>query len=423
MAPKAKPTTGGPPTAGAIQLKPWQPAAPVMVPGQTADYKQLERILNEDWLLRLALKTNGSLTLSMIGDYQHPDARIQEFVRGALDYMRGTWHAALSEMMQAAWYGFSVCEIIWETEPSGPFAGQWLMKGLRPLPQAAFYPEGFDPAKGLAQEEIFYNRKAQTEARLEPGQYLHWAFESASNPYGNPLARSLWTLAAGRSDAYRWWLTGLENMGQPLIVEIVPDRKWADPLTKLETNAAEQAQSAWNRTQGGSVIIRTAGNDDGSLPRFEVLRTAGWTTEFKDYFGYNDRAVFLGYGIPPLLVMEPEHASRAQATVQDDLLDLTLRPNALDFADAVMIGQVVKPLLDYNLGEQDDYGEFLAARMVDEQTVAQTLTALGSIGAFGVLSEPFYKRIQAQFPNLLPAWEEIEEVGGVTPALPPGVTP
>jgi hypothetical protein len=432
---------GGPGARRYAQAKVGAKADALRVPGETINFAELRETLRTDWLVRQALRFSANLILSLIGEYEHEDPRVVEFVRGAIGYMRRSWRSALLAQLEAIWYGFSMAEIVWEagaglnggrrgaSPPRGGGGGAsasrggggaWLIRYLAPLDPARFYPAGFDMQKGLDQTEARMGAGTMEETLIPSSHFVHWAYESADNPYGNPLAPTVWLNVKGRDHASRLWLTGLEHRGQPLLYEVVPHSVYKDPDTGLETTAVEQAQKSWDGTQGGSVVIRSAADGEGKLPRVEVMDLSGWTTEFTDFFAYKDKAILLGFGIPPMVLLEPEHATRAQAAVQSELTKLTFVPTAEEFAQSVLVDQIVDPLIRYNLGEQDDYGHFPVSMPVDQEGLAGILESLERVGVFTAMAPSLYATIQEKFPGILPTPEE-READGEWGALPAGV--
>jgi hypothetical protein len=393
--------------------------------GKTLGMSELRKALDEDWLARRALRVSSNIILSLIGEYEHPDLEIREFVRGAIRYCARSWAPAMLHLLEGMWFGFSVMEMLWETEPPLAYEGKWLLKELRPVPQETLYPEGLDAAKGLEQETVIQNKGKMDERVLKGQNCVHYAFESASDPFGNPLGRNVWMLTEGGREMLRLWLTGLENVGQPYILEITG--KGTVTVDGKRKERTQIAKESWDQSQGGSVIIREAGNEDGSLPRIEALKLSGWDQEFKGFSGYRDRSIVFALGVLPLLVLEPEHATRAQASTQLDVQQVMSVPIAKEMATGVLVDQLVEPLVYYNYGEQETYGEFPVRPQVDEEGIAQILESLGRTGGFTGMPKPFYRRMQEQFPLLLPGVEEVEEELGEEwfggGAAPPGVVP
>lgn len=386
-------------------------------PGEIIEYAAMENVLGEDWLVRQALRFSSNLILSLIGDYEHPDDDIRDLVRRHLHSCQRWWRSALLGLLEGMWYGFSVSILNWDPAPSdAAMQGEWVIRSFQPVAPKAVFPDGFDISKGLQQDQVTINKGSSIQATVPGERIVHWAFESAWNPYGTPLARNIWMLAQARRDGFRWWLTGLERLGQPMIVEIVQPGTYLDAKTGEQRRFMDDAAESWNATSGGSVIIRSAADKDGKLPKVEALSVAGWNNEFKEFFGYVDRAVFLGFGIPPLLMMEPEHSSRAQASVNSELTSLSMMPIAEEFAQSVMVEQIVRRIIEYNRGPQETYGSFPTSMPVDEEELVGIIEGLARTGTFGVMPMSYYGRIQELFPNILPPVDEIEEMGRGLPA-------
>jgi len=387
--------------------------------GKDVTYAQLKTWLEGDWAARQAVSIANAMVLSLIGEYEHEDEGVREFVRGAIGYMRRSWRAAQNALLEARWFGAAAGELVWETAPGGPWAGRWMLKTIVPIDLEALANGGMKQADGLEQTEFVLN-KGKMDALTIPGEkVVHWAYDSAADPYGRGLAQGLVTLLEGRLDAMVYWIAGLERLGLPLIIEIVPPGTFQDETGNAKS-FIQEAEDAWKRTQGGSIVLRVAADEEGKLPKISGLDLGGWTDEFKTFFGYTERSLFLGNGVPPLLVMESEHGTRAQAETQGDVSGLIFEPLAREFSHAVLVDQIVQPLVFYNFGEQESYGEFPVAKQMDAKSLTGIMESLYRIGAFGEMPEAFYRRVREQ-PGLgwLPSWEEVEKTGRV--AIPAGV--
>jgi len=368
-------------------------------------------MLERDGHCRQALRYTQNQILSIIGDYQHPDGDILQAVEFALRAMQGTWRGVLRNCLDAIWYGFDVEELVWEEAPPNPHGLEWCYRKIKPTPAQSWYPEGLVTDDYGNLTELIQWRKSPREVKLERNRAIHYAYEGRGSVWGAPCARLVHRWYSTRIDAHEMWLVGIERLSAPLVIYIVPQGTTFDRMTGREKSYTEMAADGWREVASGGVLITEAffqdtGDSAVLLPQFEVLRGDGWQDEFADYCDYAAREIYLALGIPPLLLMEPQHSSRAQAESMAYMTQLMMLPIAEEFAETVIIDQIVRPLIEANFGPQEDYGSVTVELPSNEQELAGVVRDLWQAGFTWATSEAHYRAIQRRLPSLLPEWEE-----------------
>lgn len=373
-------------------------------------------MLRRDGHCRQALRWTQNQVLTLLGQYQHPDDRIREAVAFALRAMEGTWRGTLRNILDAIWYGFDVEEIVWDRAPANPYGLRWTWRKLKPTPAESWYPKGLQTDDYGNLIRLVQWEGTAREVVLDLNRAIHYAFEGRGNPWGAPCARLVRRWYETRRDAHDMWLVGIERLSAPLVVYITPQGSTIDRATGMEKSYAELAADGWRQVSSGGVLITEAffhdtGQNVVLLPQFEVLRGDGWQDEFANYCDYAAREIYLALGIPPLLQMEPQHSSRAQAQSMAYMTQLMLIPMAEQFAETVIVNQIARPLIEANFGPQETYGSVPVDLPGDEETTASVVRDLWQAGFTWATSEAHYRAVQRRLPSILPEWEEFAADG------------
>ncbi len=387
------------------------------------DFKRAERVefwdqmLYQDPHLRQALNFCISQALSLVGEYEHEDERLQSFIRQALGGMRNSLWAVQHWLLHAPYMGFALSEKIWrQARIEGRAA--WVYDALIPIEPISVATDGIQIEKALGQpEEIIQWGQYGDGIHIPGAKVVHWAWEDRGDGYGQGHAQNLEGIFRLKQGVLESWGQGLRMRGQPPIYEVVPGIDITDPVTKKKTAYTEIIRQTWEKAKSGAVMIRPVppGEEwrDGKLPRVEVLQGTGWTTEFENHVDYVNRSYFLGLGIPALLMMEAQHGTRAQSEVQSQAARLGALPIAEEFTETCLMRDLVRPLIEVNFGEQQDYGTFPCSVPLDSAFVAQLLQSLSAAGYTGLLvPKPVYDRAQLLLPDLLPVLDEQDYLGG-----------
>ncbi len=418
--PKAKPTTDAPAQTAMIysgkQLSTPTPPFQASMWRQGAAHTDLPKyteMLEQDYAAGQALRFASNLVISLLGDYEHDDGAVQEFVRQALRNMRGHWSATLHWLLKARVYGFALAEKVWG---AARVEGRqsWVYDALLPILPESVMVKGIVIEQALAQpvEIVQWRQYGEYNAIHIPGEkVVHWAIDDKGDGYGTPLGKAMLPLYEAKKSTTGAWQVAAKYRGYPQIYEVVPGMRLQDEQGQ-EVNYQDVAAKTWAEVQSGGVILRPAPSGewgDKGLPRVEVLQGAAFGDEFSAHIGWVDRAYDLALGIPALVQNESQFGTRAQSVVHTDVAKLGAMPLAEEFVESCLMCDIVRPLLDVNFGEQDDYGRFPVEMPFDEARFAEMLTALNTAGVMQMMV-PWrtYEHLQKLVPDMLPLLDEAE---------------
>lgn len=372
---------------------------------QSEVIEKTENMLREDSVAAQALRFMSNIVINLIGEYEHPDERIEEFVRVALHKTAGSYHALLRWLLKAPLVGFSLAEKVW---------GEVVLDGKRYWTYAAFprIPATSVANNGIIKSgtqdqptEVVQWRNTGHEIHIPGGKVIHWAFDDTGDGYGTPLGKALVPLWEAKKEVFEMCVIGIKRIGQKFVYERVP-AFYGERGTERKSYVDYVIEN-WREARAGGIIIRPVEPNWGNLPEAKILDAGGFEGEFLDFIDWVHRNYYMALGIPALVMMEPEHATRAQAVVQSDAARFALLPLATEFANNCLLRDIVIPLIQANFGELDDYGQFPTMIPTDTEHVASLLNTLASTGVLSMMvDERVYDKIQAMFPDLLPPREE-----------------
>ncbi len=374
-------------------------------------YEEYTKMLRVDYQARQAVNFSTNLILNLIDEYQHPDPRITEFVRAAFARLRGSWTATLRWLLRARIYGFSVAEKIWEP---ARLAGRpaWIYRGFAQLAPESLQNRGlvFNRDSGELEEVVQWRQFGSEGIRIPAAKVAYWAHEDPGDGYGTALGECMLPLYRAKQSSMEAWQVAAKYRGMPQIYVVVPDGRIQDAATKEEISNVEAEAKVWEATKSAGVIVRPGVPGewgDKGLPRVQQLQGESFGDEFLAHIRWIDGAYLMALGVPALVQMEGQFGTRAQSAVHSDAAKFGALPIAQEFAETCLIEQLVRPLLDVNFGEQEDYGTFPCSIPIDEEFVANILTALNTAGFLGLMvDERIYRHWQAQLPQYLPEIEE-----------------
>jgi len=396
------------------RVPPWQESARLPV-DKSSEVALYDRMFREDPQARQALSYLSNLVISLIGEYQHEDEAIQQWVREALRGMRGDYTETLRWLLRGVLFGYAVSEKIWAQQEHAGRLG-WGYDALIPVVPTSISYGGIviEQALGQPSEVVQWRQYGEGAAIHIPGEkVVHWSYEDTGDGYGTPVGRNILALYEGKAEALGMWRTGVRRLGQPMLYEKIPNTsaRGSGEYSSDEKTYAETVIDAWKSSAGGSVHVRPVALDWAplGLPSIEVIRADAWDEQFINYIDYVNRAYMLAFGIPSLVLMESSSTAQAQSIVHTDAARLGALPLAQQFTEACLMRDLVRPLVDVNFGAQDDYGSFPVAVPIDEAYLANLLTSLASSGVLGMMvPERVYMQIQELLPQVLPKLEPTE---------------
>ena len=295
--------------------------------------------------------------LARMGEYTHADEKIQTFVRNDLKKVKRGFWINVDEMIDTGCTaGFSCAELIWDVGTKEIHLAdiQWLNPAFLqfqlwtggPLQNRVQYVKQWGSVLGF------------TNGVFPPiEKFLIFSHNSKyGNPYGNSRLKSAYPVSYFKKGMMSaWGLTG-QMYGSPKSVLKVT----RDAAPDLDIGLKDKI----NTFDYCNMVLSTLSNATGmTLPvgvDYSQVETHGDVGKFfENVLNYCDKSIYRAVLLPGLTASEnsSKGGSRALGGTHFQMFDLAEDFIVRMIEDAIL-EQVVKRLIDWNFGPQDDYGSF-----------------------------------------------------------------
>lgn len=365
-----------------------------------------ERMIDTDETVFSGLEFVTLAALARLGEYTHRDTRIQELVTEALERMDGSFSNAISEMLTAIWAGYSATEIIWRED-----GGRVMLGGLQTMqPSTVTLDIGRPqdgPAKNKLKQVIQFYCYGSEQINIPVEKCILYSHRCQfGNLYGKsrlkPAHKSWWL----KDVALNAWALTLQRYGTPHAVgttqpgNVVVGGETIDAFSYM-------ASMLDSLSAKGSLVIDPTSKVEFLWP----LRTFG--NDFEQFVAYCNKMIYRALLLPSLVADHGASGSYSLGQQHFDLFALSLEELLLELTE-VLLEQLIRPLIEFNFGPQDDYGEFGLENFQadDEKLLTEVMVGLGNAGAISKtrLEDVNWMRLRFGLPELNP--EDLE------PSLP-----
>lgn len=293
--------------------------------------------------------------VSKLGEYTHPDKDIQDFVRANFEQLEGSFVDTCKSLMSFLWAGYAVAEIVTDVKDDRV----WLHSlPILPAENVRFKLDE-DPGSlnygSLA--EVIQNPQMVSEAHLPAEKCLiirnDYPGSAEQSPYGLSRLKCILSIYAAKVEAEKNWAYALGRYGSPIL-----QYELENPAQKVKTSdgrimtAFEQAQEQVNAAGELKGVVSFKGNNLQM-----IYPPAGIGEGFKKACDYYNRLIMRGLLIPSLLFDNGDTGSYSLGQEHYKLFDVSLDA-ILSILTEAILEQLVRPLIDWNFGEQEDYGSF-----------------------------------------------------------------
>lgn len=351
-----------------------------MAPKQALGREQFREMLKCP-VVKAPITVITLIGLSYFGDYTHPKEKIQEFIRKNFEQMRGSLNHIVAQLFSATWAGCAVAE--WGIRMDGK---KWMLDRILVLEPKTY---AFRGRLGEIEQVRYYGSK---DIDIDYAQVLH----VVNNPHFAFNDPSGWSDLESADAAVKAWkiiLSELVIAGQrqatPLTAGYYDEEQPDTPLFDSEGNPrlnkegeqvtispqeqmAEQLEDLENR----SVVVTSAKN------KIEAIATQADISFFTEALRILHKLILMSFLFPETGL---EALGSGDSNLNKGHMAL-LRKNIEELADQikeVLIESLIRPLIEWNFGPQDSYGEFPGAPEKEEDRIA----------LFNALSSAVYQQI------------------------------
>lgn len=339
-------------------------------PDPVSYYREM---VQTDATIAACLEFVSLAVVSKLGDYTHPNKDIQDFIRTNFEQLEGSFVDTCKSLMSFLWAGYAVAEIVTEVKDDRV----WLHSlPILPAENVRFKLDE-DPGSlnygSLA--EVIQNPQMVSEAHLPAEKCLiirnDYPGSAEQSPYGLSRLKCILSVYAAKVEAEKNWAYALGRYGSPIL-----QYELENPAQKVKTSdgrimtAFEQAQEQVNAAGELKGVVSFKGNNLQM-----IYPPAGIGEGFKKACDYYNRLIMRGLLIPSLLFDNGDTGSYSLGQEHYKLFDVSLDA-ILSILTEAILEQLVRPLIDWNFGEQDDYGAFeLKATSLDTEEKLDAMLA------------------------------------------------
>lgn len=321
-------------------------------PDPVSYYREM---VQTDATIAACLEFVSLAVVSKLGDYTHPNKDIQDFIRANFEQLEGSFVDTCKSLMSFLWAGYAVAEIVTEVKDDRV----WLHSlPILPAENVRFKLDE-DPGSlnygSLA--EVIQNPQMVSEAHLPAEKCLiirnDYPGSSEQSPYGLSRLKCILSIYAAKTEAEKNWAYALGRYGSPIL-----QYELENPAQKVKTSdgrvmtAFEQAQEQVNAAGELKGVVSFKGNNLQM-----IYPPAGIGEGFKKACDYYNRLIMRGLLIPSLLFDNGDTGSYSLGQEHYKLFDVSLDA-ILSILTEAILEQLVRPLIDWNFGTQDDYGAY-----------------------------------------------------------------
>lgn len=284
-------------------------------------------------------------------DVKEPDDETIDFLDFCFENVEGRIEGALSNVLTALGYGFSVTERVFDVQKEGKWKNKLVLRRLK----------GLDPETINFQVDKFGNltnvfqtiNEPENKVKLNMDNLIIYVNEPEfGNWYGNSRFRSIYKNWFIKDILTKFWNIALERFGIPIMIGTVPTPADFPQLQTILDNL--KFKSSITKTAGWTVEALETG----------VGRSSGG--DFADAISYHNEQILKGLLVPTVLLSNPKAGSFALAKTQFDLFKIMLKQLERDI-EKIIEDQLIKPLIRLNYdAEATEFPQFRFKPMTQE---------------------------------------------------------
>ena len=353
-------------------------------------YKQM---ISNDETVSTALEYLTGGVAAKIGSFTHNDPKIQELVERSIESIRGTMTEIRRSILRDSFaYGFGVGEFTVKPEN-----GLWVLSSIQLLDPASiqFKMSQFeDKSYGVGS---VVQKAGFTDVEIPAGKCIIKTYGDSTTPYGKSLLRRCYRWWSFKQALPKLWGVALERYGMPILHAKTPEKKTVKPLeTALANLDSRSFVVTDDKTEINAVASVSGTISDGYKEAEELC----------------DKMIYRAMFLPPLLGGGETGGSYSLGQVHIEQFDKTVTALALDYID-VELEQLWRPLIEWNFGLQENYGNFIINDAVpsDEKKIISEMTLnLANAGVIDPDSDRDWIRQSLGLPDVekgavFPRWQ------------------
>lgn len=355
--------------------------------------------------------------LQRIGEWQHPDQSIQEFIEYNFAQMDGSLKNSYAEMGTAPMIGWSASEVALRE----PMDNRWLLESLMLIPPKYYKFEGqqskltgirYYPSQGV-DFSIDYSHIVHIVNRRHVAALTDRPMYGVADCRLAYAAHKAWKIVINEA------LIAGQRQATPIIVGKADDNArvplYDDRGVALRDSegqiiavpAPEKLKRELQTLNANGGVITTGLTSD-----IQALNQQTDGRFFMELLSYLDRTMMTAFLVPFTTLEEGVKGLGNAGLAQEQLKNMRLMlDNIADQIQDEMTEKVIRPLIEWNFGPQETYGKWAPPAEKDENQIdlLNALTTSFAGGLYSSTDEAFLKR-HRELAGIAPAPELVAAI-------------
>lgn len=320
-----------------------------------------ERMLDTDETVAQGFDFLTLGVLVKLGEYDHENPKIKDFINEQFERMKGSLYLASQEILSAIWAGFSVTEINYALEN-----GKTVLDSLCTYHPFGIYFNVDDKGKlldmGVKQYLI-----TGSHVDIPTNKCIIYTHNSRfGNLYGKSAFKRVYKDWLLKDPILKMMARALDKFGTPLIVAMVPEGEINDPDKPGEkVQQLDYVLRILDDLQSQEAIAMTNSGENKADVKTLTNGGTGVGEAFISALNYVNKMIYRGLLLPSLIGDEGSKGSYSLGQKHFDTFQSVLDSIYENLTD-VLIDQLVRRLIEFNFGTQNNYGKFPQRKLSDE---------------------------------------------------------
>lgn len=376
-------------------------------------------------IIAAGLTIINNLVINEVGRFQHENKVYEDFINNMINNFDISFDNVLKDMLTALWAGFSVGEKKYGSD------GRYItVTAIEPRPaQSIIYrvdSQGHLKDDGIIQYYFnnlwtgYGNLLAFNQVNTQTGEQIPnpyasrgdfdypwrtvWAqpigtviiprdkcihftyrgLDGLTSPYGRSLLRSAYDAYVARTEMTRITLNAANFKASPIpTITIDPQQMNTEDGDDVMESIANALSNLGHAGDGNNFLLLKGTKESISIGSLSTTASLSDIIEINNYW---DKMLLTAILFPGELAGLSDKGSYALGKTQQDLLGRNIAAISTSLKET-LIQQLVKPLLQVNFNEQENFGVFVVADNVAED-VALNMDKLGTLHNEGIKLKP-----------------------------------
>lgn len=366
--------------------------------------------MREDDQVKACLRLKKAATTTSGWDIEVPikDSKVQEkseehkdFINYVFTQMEGTVEGMITSILSAFDYGFSVHEMVYNYIDQGRFRGKIGLKSIRAKSPTRFTFE-IDENGRLKQKGLLQRQDNGKYTPLPIDKFVIYTYQKEfDNYYGESDLKSAYRPWFIKQNVLRFWAIYLEKFS-------IPIAKGQVTAGRVTDTQRDDFKSLMQRIQAGMSVLMPQGMTLDLLESERIDRGV-----FNQAIEALNIAIARSILIPQMIGLVPAAGtgSYAKGDIELKMFDWILKDINTNTQE-VINEQLVRPLIDINYGEQEEYPRFVIKPLKEEdkQKIVAAWSEAVARGAVTVtVQTEKYLRDLLKFPEMETDEEDLAE--------------